>query len=365
MANDALFVACQVVPSLVWGGTGVGKTQVLLALARAIGRRPRLLIGSTHLPEDFSGYPEADRQRGVTRLLPPDWVEEMMDGLGFLILDELTTVPDNVLAAELSVLTERRVGERTLPESTIMVAAANPPALAPGGRALPPSMRSRFYHHQWQIDREVLFGGFRNGLQWRPPEFRRVEPSHAELYPKWGSLVEAFLRGNGDCLERIPDSDEQLAFPNPRTWSYLVKCLAAAESVGYTRQSPVYRRLAQGCVGDAVGAEFVAYLDRLDLVDPAAVCDGTATYEYQSRPDINLCLLTGLVRELRTRSDGRRWANALRVFLDIGERDVELFLTQWRPMWTKVSAGGVRPDNAMPDATALARLARLTNGGVG
>ena len=36
--NEAFFIALQVVPSIVWGGTGVGKTTVIAQLARALGR---------------------------------------------------------------------------------------------------------------------------------------------------------------------------------------------------------------------------------------------------------------------------------------------------------------------------------------
>lgn len=164
-ANEALFIALQVVPSIVWGGTGVGKTTVISQLARALGRNFHLLIGSTHLPEDFSGYPDADRQAGVIRMMPTEWVDKFRDGLGFLLLDEFTCVPPTTMAAELSLITERRVGDVTLPESTIIVAAANPPELAPGGNSLAPSMRSRFFHYKWQIDRNELFAGYRKGLE--------------------------------------------------------------------------------------------------------------------------------------------------------------------------------------------------------
>lgn len=362
MHNDALFVACQVVPTLVWGGTGVGKTTVLLALAEALGRHAHLLIGSTHPPEDFSGYPYADNQQGVMRMLAQWWVKKFEDGKGFLILDELTTVPDTTLAGELSIITEYRVGDHVLPRSTIIVAAANPPHLAPGGRALPPSMRSRFYHHQWVVDREQLFRGFRSGLTWAVPKFPVVTDAHRQHYQKYGLLVESFLRANGDALERVPDSDETLAFPNPRTWSYVVKCLSAAEEVGHDRTSPVFRQLVRGCVGDAAGAEFLAYLDRCDLVSPADIVDGKQKYEWVNRPDVNLCLLTGLVRELRQKTDCERWRRALSVFITIGEHDVELFLTQWKSFWSPVASGGVRPNTCFPEKQEMERLVKISGG---
>jgi hypothetical protein len=362
--NEALFIALQVVPTIVWGGTGVGKTTVLAALGNALKRHTHLLIGSTHLPEDFSGYPDADRQAGVIRMLPTSWVEKFQDGLGFLILDEFTCVPPTTMAAELSLITERRVGDHTLPESTIIVAAANPPELAPGGNALPPSMRSRFFHYRWEIDRNELFAGYRRGLTWDVPSFPLVRPDHRQLYPKYGCLVEAFLRGTPDCMEKIPESDEVLAFPNPRTWSYVVRVLSAAESVGHQKGSLVFRQLVTGCVGDAAGGEFLRYMDQLDLIDPKSILDGTTTYEYRNRPDLNICLLTGLVKELRDATDKDRWTRAANVFCDVGEHEVETFLTQFKSLWNPVAQGGVRPDGWMPPAAVLSRLMKLVPSGI-
>ena len=364
-ANEAFFIALQVVPSIVHGGTGVGKTTVIAQMAKALGRNFHLLIGSTHLPEDFSGYPDADRQAGVIRMLPTSWVESFRDGLGFLLLDEFTCVPPTTMAAELSLITERRVGDVTLPESTIIVAACNPPELAPGGNALPPSMRSRFFHHKWQVDRNELFKGYRNGLRWSAPPFPVVPESHTELYEKYGALVEAFLRSAPDCMEKLPDSDECLSFPNPRTWSYVVRVLSAAESVGHQPGSGVFRDLVTGCVGDAAGGEFLRYMATLELVNPAAILDGSEKYKYKAgRPDLAICLLTGLVKELRSESDPERWQRAATAFIEVGEHEIEVFLSQFKPLWATQSQGGVRPDGWMPPSQLMSRLMKLVPQGL-
>jgi hypothetical protein len=363
--NEAAYIAMQRVPTLITGGTGVGKTTVISQLAAAMGRSFHLLIGSTHLPEDFSGYPDADRELGVIRMLPTQWVEKFQDGNGFLLLDEFTCVPPTTMAAELSLITERRVGDYTLPETTIIVAACNPPELAPSGQALPPSMRSRFFHHNWQIDRTDLFKGFRNGLNWSAPDFPIVPDTDKLLWPKYGGLVEAFLRSAPDCMEKIPESDETMAFPNPRTWSYVVKLLAAAESCGHNLGSAVFSALVMGCVGDAAGSEFLRYLSTLDLVNPEEVLEGRVTFKYQAdRPDLNICLLTGLVKELRTKSTAERWSRAAACFCDVGEHEVETFLTQFKSLWNPVSKGGVRPDGFMPGAALQNRLMKLVPAGI-
>lgn len=364
-ANEALFIALQVVPSIVWGGTGVGKTTVIGQLAKALNRNFHLLIGSTHLPEDFSGYPDADRNAGVIRMMPTSWVQDFKDGLGFLLLDEFTCVPPTTMAAELSLITERRVGDVTLPESTIIVAAANPPELAPGGNALPPSMRSRFFHYKWQVDRNELFKGYRNGLSWSAPSFPVVPDDHRQLYAKYGGLVEAFLRSAPDCMEKLPDSDECLSFPNPRTWSYVVKVLSAAESVGHLPGSNVFRELITGCVGDAAGGEFMRYMATLDLVNPASILDGTEKFKYRpGRPDLCICLLTGLVKELRVETSQERWTRAAQAFIEIGENEIETFLSQFKPLWATVSQGGVRPDGWMPATALMNKLMKLVPQGL-
>ena len=361
--NMAAFIALQVVPTILWGGTGVGKSSVLRQLNDALTKTWHLMIGATHLPEDFSGYPTPDKEEGVVRMMPCSYVKKFEDGNGFLVLDEMTCVSPPVLAAELSLITEGKVGDHYLPKSTIIVAAANPPDMAPGGTPLPASMRSRFFHYQWQIDREALFAGFRKGLNWCAPSFPVVPSTYTELFPKYGGLVEAFLRANPDALEKLPSSDEQLAFPNPRTWSYVVKTLAAAEACDALTPG-VKRTLVTGCVGDASGGEFLRYMDTLDLVDPKAVLDGTVKFTYSTRTDLNICLLTGLVKELRVDASGDRWSTAAEVFCQIGEREIETFLTQFRSLWTTAADGGVRPTGWMPSGALLKRLMGLVPSGI-
>jgi hypothetical protein len=165
-------------------------------------------------------------------------------------------------------------------------------------------------------------------------------------------------------MEKLPDSDETLSFPNPRTWSYVVKTLSAAESVGHAPDSSVANQLVRGCVGDAAGAEFLRYVAQLDLVNPADILDGAIKFKYQNRPDLNICLLTGLVKELRSSTTAERWTRAAQVFCDIGEHEVETFLTQFRPLWNPVAQGGVRPDGWMPQANLLNRLMKLVPQGI-
>lgn len=357
--NDPGMLACQVAPVLFRGGTGVGKSASMEALAAALERTFIPLLGSTHLPEDFSGYPTPDTGDGVVRMLPTSWVAKTRDGKGFVFIDELTNVPTATQAGLLSIITERRVGDYQMPISTIIVAACNPPELCPNAVPLAPAMRSRFVHFQWHVDWENWFAGLRSGCEWSAPNFPVVPDHWVDHLPQFGALVEAFLRSAPDCREKTPTDDETYSFPTLRTWTYLVRCFAAAESAGYEREDMMYKALALACVGDAAGLEFLQYWRKLDLVNPEKYLSGEESYEYERAPDKNICLLTGLVKALRAETTPERWMKAVQVFFEIGEHEIESFLMQFRSLWRPVKEGGVRPDGWMPPADVLTKVQTL------
>lgn len=356
LGNTPAFIAAQVVPTLVRGGTGVGKSSTWEALAAALGRTFVPLLGATHLPEDFSGYPTPDHKKRVVHMMPTSWVAKTMDGNALILVDEVTNVPSATQAGLLSVITERRVGDYVMPASTLIVGACNPPELCPNAVPLSPAMRARFFHHDWVVDYDHWFTGLRHGCDWEAPSFPVVPDTWTDGLPQFGSLAEAFLRSAPDCREKLPTDDETMAFPNPRTWTYLVKCFAAADACGYERKDPVFKPLALGCVGEAAGGEFLRYWHQLDLLNPEAYLSGEKEYEYEKRPDANICFLTGLVKALRDNSTKERWVRAAEAFVAIGEHEIESFLMQFRSFWKPVKDGGVRPDGWSPPKELLAKL---------
>lgn len=359
IGNTPAYIAAQVVPTLVRGGTGVGKSSTWKALAEALGRRFVPLLGATHLPEDFSGYPIPDAKAGCVRMMPTSLWEQTKDGMALVLVDEVTNVPSATQAGLLSVISERRVGDYVMPESTIIVGACNPPELCPNAVPLAPAMRARFFHFDWVVDYEHWFEGLRHGCEWTAPPFPVVPAHWIDNLPQFGLLVEAFLRSAPDCREKVPLDDETMAFPTPRTWTYLVKCFAAASACGYERKDPMYREMATGCVGVAAGGEFLRYWHNLDLLNPEAFLSGEKEYEYVRRPDANICLLTGLVKALRENNTPDRWMRASEAFVAIGEHEIESFLMQFRAFWNPVSKGGVRPDGWAPPKDVMTKMMGL------
>jgi hypothetical protein len=363
LGNTPGYIALQVAPVLFRGGTGVGKSSSLEALTGALERTFIPLYGATHLPEDFSGYPIPDAKAGVVRMLPTELWDKTKDGRALVLVDEVSNVPSSTQAGLLSVLTERRVGGYQMPASTLMVGAMNPPELCPNAVPLAPAMRSRFVHIEWQVDYDHWFAGLRAGCEWTAPSFPVVPDHWSDLLPQFGSLVEAFLRSAPDAREKLPTDDETLSFPNLRTWTYLVKTFAAAEACGYEwrkeKKDPIYAVLGAGCVGTEHSSMFLRYAQQLDLLNPEEFLSGNEDYTYENRPDANVCLLTGIVKCLRSEPTKDRWIRASDAFIEVGEHEIETFLMQFKSFWRPVKDGGVRPDGWTPPKDVLGRLMAL------
>jgi hypothetical protein len=363
LGNTPGFIALQVVPVMFRGGTGVGKSSSLEALADALERTFIPLYGATHLPEDFSGYPIPDIKEGFVRMMPTSWVQRAKKKRSLILCDEVTNVPSATQGGMLSVLSERRVGDEQLPADTIIVGAMNPPELCPNAVPLAPAMRSRFVHFDWQVDYDHWFAGLRAGCEWTAPTFPVVPDHWTDLLPQFGSLVEAFLRSAPDAREKLPGDDETLSFPNLRTWTYLVKICAAAEACGYEwrkeRKDPIYRTLCAAAVGTEHASMFLQYAQKLDLLNPEEFLSGSVDYTYENRPDANICLLTGIVKCLRANPTKERWTRAAEAFIEVGSHEIESFLMQFKSFWKPVKDGGVRPDGWTPPKETLGKLMAL------
>jgi hypothetical protein len=287
-----LWIALQAgIPTLVVGMPGCGKTLLHAALARAMGRRFVPLCGSQCTPEDVGGLPVPDLVAKLCRMLPLSWVEALLTPGGFLFLDEFLTVSPAVQAAMLTVIQDKRVGEHHLDVDTLIAAACNPLEHTPNGTPLTLPTANRFFHAKWETDRAAWLDGLID-CEWTAPAMPLVPAEFKTLVPKWGSMVQSFLRRTGGELDNVPPQDDTTwAYPTERTWRNSILCLAAADAAGadLTTDNSFVRKLMAGNVGRVATDQFVAFKQTLDLVDPIDLLDGNATFEHRDdRPDITL-----------------------------------------------------------------------------
>lgn len=314
-------------PYLLVGGSGVGKSAGITALAKSCGLDGTLaLIGSQCDPTDFGGVPSADPANpGYVLPLLPRWVRTLdaWQGGSVLFCDELTCVPKGTQAAILNVVLERRSGDHQFRLGTRVLAACNPPELAVGGTEIDPPMANRFGHLRWESAPVSTLGPIwasRLAGACSPTPRPVVAPAEsaasieARVLAAWPTAVqraavevESFLgktpdeKGLASWLCVQPEAGDPAgsgAWPSPRTWEMAISALASSRIHGLS----IDQRdgMLSSLVGQSAALALTTWLREADLPDTQSVLDGTVAWSPQpERPDRTQAVFRGMSAFLR------------------------------------------------------------------
>jgi dynein-related subfamily AAA family protein len=180
-------------PVLLEGPTGVGKSEIVRALARKLGVGSVVLDLSLLEPPDLVGLPVIEGGRtafALPKILPSA-------GAGILMLEELNRAERYIQQPALQLLSARRLHDYELPPDWVCFAAINPESgdyhVTPLDRAL----RARFLCASVRADRAAW-------LSWA---------LETGIHPAVVDLVRAQAR----ALDDVP----------PRSWAYVSQLLGA------------------------------------------------------------------------------------------------------------------------------------------
>jgi MoxR-like ATPase len=305
-------------PALLVGAPGIGKTSQIMALARALGIRCEVFIGSIHEPSDLTGLPIVVGDQ--TKFSPPEFAVRLAkEGKGILFLDELSCAPPAVQAAMLRVALEKVIGYLQLPEGVSIVAAMNPPSQTRGGFEISPPLANRFVWLYPKID---------DVREWAQDFVNGFPVSKTKQFPdNWrdgiqemkNKFVAPFFIAKPQ-LSHTEDPPETRAYPSPRSWDMVCQLVAGAQSIGYKMDDRVTVSLITGCVGDGATSEFLQYVKTLDLPDPEEVLKHPEMIEKvarekggMQRPDRVFSVLSSVVQIIRNKTTPERWLDGCKV----------------------------------------------------
>ncbi len=246
---------------MLHGRPGIGKTEVVQALAARIGAVLFDLRLTTIEPQDLRGLPYYDHAAQKTIWYRPEDLPDDPAHPTILFLDELTAAAPTLQPTVYGLLQERRVGRHHLPASCMVVAAGNGPEDGAVAYEMGTALSDRLIHLNVTAE----------AGDWLA---RYAAP--AGLHP----AVMAFIRTRPDLLETTEAAlrrGEAIAC-TPRSWARVSAILTAIPD----------RRCAQvmiaGTVGEAVAAEFlliandIAATVQLDAMLEASGKERTALY---------------------------------------------------------------------------------------
>ncbi|MEO6597501.1 MAG: AAA family ATPase [Planctomycetota bacterium] len=190
------------IPLLLSGHSGIGKSEFVHKLAAAIGRRVRVInMALYESAAELLGLPIIEN--GVTRYAKPAMLPE---GPGWILLiEEATRAAPHVMAALYEFLTSRCIGEYVLPPDCVIVACMNPPGPEYDGHAFDRAMADRFMRIEVLADRDEW-------LQW---------------------AVDVGV--HAAVLDTVREDSRLFELASPRSWFKAAKLLQAAESRGMER----------------------------------------------------------------------------------------------------------------------------------
>ena len=118
---------------MLWGPPGVGKSQGIRQVAKNIAEQTGKKVEITDVrlllfnPVDLRGIPTANEDKTLAVWLKPKifQMDDSTDVVNILFLDEISAAPQSVQAAAYQITLDRTVGEHTLPDNCIVMAAGN------------------------------------------------------------------------------------------------------------------------------------------------------------------------------------------------------------------------------------------------
>ena len=286
------------IPTLLWGPPGIGKTQWIKSLGKAMapmnGGEPVevfTVIGSTKDPTDIGGIPLIT---GTSK--PPFWAAQIearsKAGLrSILFLDEFSSMSPMIHAAFLRVINEKVAGDTNFdpdPRNQLVhvVAAANSKKHGAGSIEVPPPAANRFIHFEWPKPTNLewaagMMTGWTlvNPFFFKLPKNWRKSPGFMEAREKIGMFIKfRETGGRTSVLHLMPalgDLDDEgnkkvgRAWPSPRSWEMAADALAAC----FASKVPVAVQLSavEGAVGSAAAGELFSFSKIKDLPDPDSI----------------------------------------------------------------------------------------------
>lgn len=264
---------------------GVGKSSLIGAFAQETDRHFTDIRLAYAAPTDVRGFPMVEEVMGKKVMSFAFPSEYPRDPNGVLLLDEFSCAPRATQLAALQLILDKKVGEYTVPDNTLLVLAGNRAI----DRANVERLSSAIVNRIVQVTLRVDLDEWNN---WA---------IDSRLDPK----LIAFIRFRADLLNDFNAQtwDGEQGFASPRSWEAVSNIIKGPTFGSLSKE--LRSALIYGAVGQAAGVQFVAFLDLFGkLPDIDAMIKAPTKGEIPKEPDVKLAMIAAIAPKITKENIG-------------------------------------------------------------
>ena len=269
-------------PIFLWGGPGIGKSEVVHQIAKNIEAKVIDIRLSLWEPTDIKGIPyfnskENNMVWAQPSELPTSALAKKHKNI-VLFLDEMNSAAPSVQAAAYQLILNRKVGTYTLPDNVLIVAAGNREADKGVVYRMPAPLANRFIHLEMKPE-------FDDWFEWA------VEHNiHKDV-------VGYLTFSKKDLYDFDPKSPSR-SFATPRSWSFV------SELLSDDLDENTVTDLVSGAVGEGLAVKFMAHRKvASELPNPSEILEGKITEMKSKEISAMYSLTVSLCYELKEAND--------------------------------------------------------------
>ena len=269
-------------PIFVWGGPGIGKSEVIHQIAKNIDAKVIDIRLSLWEPTDIKGIPYFNsKENNMVWAQPselPTKAEAKKHKNIVLFLDEMNSAAPSVQAAAYQLILNRKVGQYELPDNVLICAAGNRESDKGVVYRMPAPLSKRFIHLEMKPE-------FDDWFEWA------VEHNiHKDV-------VGYLTFSKKDLYDFDPKSPSR-SFATPRSWSFV------SELLSDDLDENTVTDLVSGAVGEGLAVKFMAHRKvASELPNPSEILEGKITEMKSKEISAMYSLTVSLCYELKEAND--------------------------------------------------------------
>lgn len=284
-AYNAIMVAAKMRrPMFLWGSFGIGKSDLVRQACNDMGGLLIDLRLSQCDQTDLRGIPYFNKETCKMEWAPPVSLPDQETAnkypIVFLFLDEMNSAAPATQAAAYQLILDRKVGEYTLPDNVIIIAAGNRESDKGVTYRMPMPLANRFVHAEIRVD-------FDSWSDWALSN--NVHPD-----------VVGYLTWAKNDLSDFDPKSSSRACASPRSWKFV------SDFCWHEMDDSTRFNMIAGSIGEGLAAKFFAHRKiSSKLPNPSDILTGKVKTLENKEISVMYSLVTSLCYELRNAANDK------------------------------------------------------------